>query len=121
MNTKYLELRPRRSHNILSNEETDNSSSTMRLKVELEGESDTWCMERIDLVQGLQRSPGVSRDVIANAKYIFYWSLASMVEALTVINKTEEHLVDLADIGILEVAGLKGFRRPSLGACDMSE
>ncbi len=100
----------KRSHNDLTDEETESSSSTKKLKVEVSGDSDKYCLEDVEEVQkALEKTTRVDHGVIVYAKHepgsviLTFIIPESTVEYFTAISKSEKQLSDLAAIGILSI------------------
>ena len=100
----------KRSRKNLSEEEIDGSSSTKKVKVKLGGESVVLGINIIETVQEeLERTSEVSRDMIIFGKeetgsiLLTFLIPATMEEAFINISKSEEHLSDLAAIGIQSI------------------
>ncbi len=98
------------SSNELTDEEIESSSGTKRLKVEVSGNSDTFCLEDVERTQeALETSSGVSRDVTVFAKHepgsviLTFIVPACTVVSFTDISKSETQLTALAAIGILSI------------------
>ncbi len=100
----------KRSSNELTDEEIESSSGTKRLKVEISGNSDTYCLEDVEKVQqALEESTGIDHVVIIYAKHepgsvvLTFIVPACTVESFTDISKSEKQLSALATIGILSI------------------
>ncbi len=98
----------KRPRNELSDEQIDSCHYTKKLKVKIEEKSVTfYVVERVK--EGLEKSSGVSRDVIIYAKHDPASVLLTfMVPETTVVTFTDignhpEQLSDLATIGILSI------------------
>ncbi len=99
-----------KSCNELTNEEIESSSGTKTLKVETSGDSDTYSLEDVGKVQEvLEKSYGVSRDVIVLAKHkpgsviLTFIVPECTLRSFADKSKTKKHLSDLATVGILSI------------------
>ncbi len=100
----------KRSSNELTDEEIESSSGTKRLKVEVTGDSNTYCLEDVQKVQqALEESTGIDHVVIVYAKsepgsvVLTFIVPACTVESFTNISKSKKRLSALAAIGILSI------------------
>ncbi len=106
---KIPKSRPlKRSHNDLTDDEIDSCPCAKRLKIKLGGEIVTlYIIETIK--EGLERSSGVSSDMIVYAKHepgcvlLTFLVPETTVRAFPGISKSPEHLSELAAIGVLSI------------------
>ncbi len=87
-------------------EKIESSSSTKRLKVETSSDPDTYCLEDVEKTQeALEMSSGVivfAKHEPGSVRLTFIVPVCT-VESFTNINKSDEHLSDLAAIGITSI------------------
>ncbi len=100
----------KRLRNELTDEEIQSSYGTKRLKVKINGDSETVCLENVKNSQeALERSSGISQDAIVFAKHepgsvvLTFIVPECTVKSFTDISKSERKLSDLAAMGILSI------------------
>ncbi len=100
----------KRLRNELTDEEIQSSYGTKRLKVKINGDPETVCLEDVERSQeALERSSEVRQDVIVFAKHepgsviLTFIVPECTVKSFTDISKSEKKLSDLATMGILSI------------------
>ncbi len=100
----------KRSRNEHTDVETVSSYGSKKLKVDINGDADTYSLNDVEVVQeALEKTSRVSRDVIVLEKLdpgsviLTFIVPACTVGSFTDLEKSEKHLSDLAAVGILSI------------------